>query len=39
VRADPRFVRYLSVLGVTEAHARAQSWRAAHPPDKSEAKK
>ena len=31
IRADPRFVKLLSTLGLTEAHARAQAWRAAHP--------
>ena len=31
VRADPRFVNFLATLGLTEAHARAQAWRAAHP--------
>jgi Tfp pilus assembly protein PilF len=38
VRDDPRFVKYLATLGLTEAHARAQAWRAAHPPEKPEAK-
>ncbi len=31
VRADPRFIQYLAVLDITEAHARAQAWRAANP--------
>ncbi len=31
IRADPRFVKFLATLGLTEAHARAQAWRAAHP--------
>ncbi len=31
IRADPRFVKLLATLGLTEAHARAQAWRAAHP--------
>ncbi len=31
IRRDPRFVRLLADLGATEAHARAQAWRAAHP--------
>ena len=31
IRADPRFVKLLATLGMTEAHARAQAWRAAHP--------
>jgi len=39
VRADPRFVRFLATLDLTEAHARAQAWRRSHPPDKPEAGK
>jgi hypothetical protein len=31
IRGDPRFVKLLTTLGATEAHARAQAWRAAHP--------
>jgi len=31
IRRDPRFVEFLATLGMTEAHARAQAWRAAHP--------
>jgi TolB-like protein/tetratricopeptide (TPR) repeat protein len=31
IRSDPRFVKFLATLGLTEAHARAQAWRAAHP--------
>jgi len=31
IRSDPRFVKFLATLGLTEAHARAQGWRAAHP--------
>jgi TolB-like protein len=31
IRGDPRFVKFLTTLGLTEAHARAQTWRAAHP--------
>ncbi len=31
LRSDPRFVKFLATLGMTEAHARAQAWRAAHP--------
>ena len=31
IRGDPRFVKLLATLGMTEAHARAQAWRAAHP--------
>ena len=38
VRAKPRFQQVLATLGVTEAHARAQAWRAAHPPEKPAAK-
>ncbi len=34
IRDDPRFVKFLATLGRTEAHARAQAWRAAHPPEK-----
>jgi tetratricopeptide (TPR) repeat protein len=34
IRSDPRFTEYLAELGLTEAHARAQAWRAAHPPEK-----
>jgi hypothetical protein len=29
VRHDPRFVKLIATLGLTEAHARAQAWRAA----------
>ncbi|MDP2136499.1 MAG: tetratricopeptide repeat protein, partial [Candidatus Didemnitutus sp.] len=39
IRQNPRFVRMLATLGMTEAHARAQAWRAAHPPKKVEARK
>jgi len=38
VREDPRFKQFLETLGVTEAHARAQAWRKAHPPEKPVAK-
>ena len=38
VRDDPRFVQGLATLGLTEAHARAQAWRKAHPPEKPAAK-
>jgi TolB-like protein len=31
IRHDPRFVQVLATLGMTEAHARAQAWRAARP--------
>ena len=36
IRNDPRFTKLLATLGLTEAHARAQEWRAAHakPPAK-----
>ena len=34
IRSDPRFVKVLATLGMTEAHARAQAWRKAHPPEK-----
>ena len=30
-RNDPRWVNFLATLGLTEAHARAQAWRKAHP--------
>ncbi len=30
IRDDPRFLRLLENVGLTEAHARAQAWRAAH---------
>ena len=39
IRADPRFAKLLATLGLTEAHARAQAWRAAHPSGKPDAKK
>jgi len=31
IRTEPRFVRMIAGIGLTEAHARAQAWRAAHP--------
>lgn len=34
VRSDPRFVKLLATLGMTEAHARAQAWRAAQAAKK-----
>jgi TolB-like protein/Flp pilus assembly protein TadD len=34
VRDDPRIVQGIAALGLTEAHARAQAWRKAHPPEK-----
>jgi hypothetical protein len=39
VRSDPRFVRFVERLGLKDAHARAQAWRAANPPEKVEVKK
>jgi TolB-like protein/Flp pilus assembly protein TadD len=39
VRTDPRFIEYLSTLGLAEAHTRAQAWRKAHPPEKPESGK
>lgn len=34
VRGDPGFRSALGTLGLAEAHARAQAWRAANPPTK-----
>ena len=34
IRDDRRFGKAFATLGFTEAHARAQAWRAAHPPEK-----
>jgi len=34
VRQKPEFLRVLDQVGLTEAHARVQAWRAAHPPEK-----
>ncbi len=31
IRQDPRYVALIAELGMTEAHARARAWRAAHP--------
>ena len=39
IRGEPRFQQMLATLGLTEAHARAQAWRAAHPPEKPATKK
>jgi TolB-like protein/Tfp pilus assembly protein PilF len=39
IRNDPRFTKFIATLGLTEAHARAQAWRAAHPPEKMGARK
>ncbi len=33
IRDDPRFVRFIATLDWTEANARAQAWRKAHPPE------
>ena len=38
IRHDPGYVAYLARTGLTEANARAQAWRAAHPPEKPETK-
>ncbi len=38
VRSDPRWVKSIADAGLTEAHARAQAWRKAHPPEKPAAK-
>jgi TolB-like protein/Tfp pilus assembly protein PilF len=32
IRQEPRFRQYVAALNLTEDHARAQAWRAAHPP-------
>jgi TolB-like protein/Flp pilus assembly protein TadD len=32
VRKDPRFQRVFAEVGMAEAHARIEAWRAAHPP-------
>ena len=34
IRADPRFIRLMATLGLTEAHARAQAERAARRTEK-----
>jgi TolB-like protein/Flp pilus assembly protein TadD len=39
IRGDARFAKLLARLRLTDADARAQAWRAAHPPEKPEAKK
>ncbi len=39
MRSAPEFVAWLKKTGLTEVQARAQAWRAAHPPEKPEAKK
>ena len=38
IRNEPRYQQMLARLGLTEAHARAQAWRAANPPTKEVAK-
>ena len=37
--SDPRFQKFIATIGWTEARARMKAWRAAHPPEKPEAKK
>ncbi len=39
IREDPRFLKALADSGATEAHARAQVWRKANPPEKVELKR
>ncbi len=39
VRKDPRWVKLMAEAGLTEAHARAQAWRQAHPAEKPDGKK
>jgi TolB-like protein/Tfp pilus assembly protein PilF len=39
IRTEPAFRRYYETVGLSEAHARAQAWRAANPPQKVEAKR
>jgi TolB-like protein/Flp pilus assembly protein TadD len=39
LRSDPRFLRAIATVGLSEAHARAQAWRAAHPPQNPTIKK
>jgi tetratricopeptide (TPR) repeat protein len=38
LRNDPRWAKFIADLGLSEAHARAQAWRKAHPPEKPVAK-
>ncbi len=38
IRDDPRVVQGIAALGLTDAHARVQAWRAAHPAEKVTAK-
>ena len=37
VRNDPRWVKLMAEVGLTIAHARAQAWRKAHPPENRQA--
>jgi TolB-like protein/Flp pilus assembly protein TadD len=37
LRTHPRFIAKLQAADLTEIHARAQAWRAAHPPEQPEA--
>ena len=39
MRSDARFAKLLARFRLTDADARAQAWRAAHPPEKPEGKK
>ena len=39
IRGENRFQKMLADLVLTEAHARAQAWRAAHPAEKADTKK
>ncbi len=39
IRSETRFHKMLAELGLTEAHARAQAWRAANPPENREARR
>jgi len=34
VHREPKFTALLATLKLSEAHARAQAWRAAHPAEK-----
>ena len=34
IHDEPRFKKFLATIGLTDAQARAQAWRAAHPPEK-----
>jgi hypothetical protein len=38
LRTHPRFIAKLQAASLAEIHSRAQAWRAAHPPEKPEAK-